>query len=99
MGFILNLLFLIALGKTFWLVGCTHDFFKLQYFVKFVGFVTFCVFSSSYFDFFMFCGFCHDLRQYFGVVVGFVGRAVPLLGGAVAGFIAGLRQHKPLIFT
>ena len=49
--------------------------------------------------FFMFCGFCHDLRQYFGMVVGFVGRAVPLLGGAVAGFIAGLRQHKPLIFT
>ena len=59
----------------------------------------FCVFPSSYFYFFMFCGFCHDLRQYFGMVVGFVGRAVPLLGGAVAGFIAGLRQHKPLIFT
>ena len=99
MGFILNLLFLITSGQTFWLVSCTDDFSRLQYFVMFVGFV---VFFSSFLHiliFFMFCGFCHDLRQYFGIVVGFVGRAVPLLGGAVARFMAGLRQHKPLIFT
>ena len=58
-----------------------------------------CFFLLHILNFFMFCGFCHDLRQYFGMVVGFVGRAVPLLGGAVARFMAGLRQHKPLIFT
>ena len=94
LDFILNLRFLITSGKTFWLVGGTDDFFRLQYFVMFVVF-----FLLRILIFFMFCGFCHDLRQYFGMVVGFVGRAVPLLGGAVARFMAGLRQHKPLIFT
>ena len=79
MGFILNLLFLIALGKTFWLVGCTHDFFKLKYFVRFLVLsrFDFCVFPSSYFDFFHVlwvlswfeaifwdgCGFCGSGRS------------------------------------
>ena len=44
MGFILNLLFLITSGQTFWLVSCTDDFSRLQYFVMFVGFVMFCAF-------------------------------------------------------
>ena len=52
LDFILNLRFLITSGKTFWLVGGTDDFFRLQYFVMFVSFVMFCVFSSSYYEFF-----------------------------------------------